>query len=334
MTIQNRQSASERLGKNVTGAENVQQAIGKANLNWEVDKVQLKNPITGEPSDNYALIRDDNAAWLHTAKKGYEVCQNAQMFGVINELVGTENFALENAGSFGGGKIVFVQAKIGEFDLMASGDITKKYLTGINSHDGSISETYKEAFDRITCRNTLMMVLRDKRGREIKIKHTRNSQDRRNEAMAVLQAARETALNLQEKLEILAQRQVNSAIVGQTIAGLFKIDVTKELGAKTARQVMTIQELFESNDKNAFPQFKDTAYNLLNAATEYADHYRDTRAENGETDKQRAFSALFGSGDKFKQEAVDLVLELTRDARLVNQPTAYSFADTGLSILQ
>lgn len=325
MTIQ-RQSASERLGKNVTGAANVQDAVIKAGLDWQVDKINLKNPVTGEPTDFYGLVRDDNTEMLHTCKKGYEVCQNEQMFGVINELAGTENFQIETAGSFGNGRVVFVQAKIGEFDLMGSGDVTKKLLTGINSHDGSFSETYKDTFIRIICLNTLMAALRDKSGREAKIKHTKNSQDRRAEALAILQMAHNASKSLQEKLEILAQRKVSGEVIATTLAKLFKVDMTKELHAKTARQVLTIKELFESNDNDAFPQFRGTGYNLLNAVTEHTDHFRDTRSETGETAKQRAFSSLFGSGDKLKTEAVEIILEATNGAQLVNQSKAYSFS--------
>jgi hypothetical protein len=79
------------------------------------------------------------------------------------------------------------------------------------------------------------------------------------------------------------------------------------------------------NDDNAFPQFRGTGYNLLNSITEYTDHFRDTRSADGDTEGQRAFSALFGSGDKFKQEAVEIVLELTNGAQSVNQPKEYSF---------
>jgi phage/plasmid-like protein (TIGR03299 family) len=317
--------AWHRLGHTVTDLTTWREICDKF-MSWEIDKIELKNPITGDLTGFFGLCRDDNGEMLHIVKKGYEVIQNSSLFEFIDSLIGTEQIAYETAGVLGKGEKVFVTAKTGEFDLMASGDIHKTYLLGTTSHDGSLAETYKLTETRVVCNNTLTAALSEN-GKELKFRHTKNAANRKDEALKILRASHSAANNLQEKFEILAQRKVSSEIVGQTIAKLFKIDLTKDLSTKQSRQILTIKDLFESNDNDAFKQFRGTGYNLLNAATEYVDHYRDTRGENGETDKQRAYSALFGSGDKFKQEAMEIVLELTNGAQMVNQPVSYSIPD-------
>lgn len=77
-------------------------------------------------------------------------------------------------------------------------------------------------------------------------------------------------------------------------------------------------ELFESNDKNTIPEIRGTAYNMLNAVTEYADHYRTARITEGKQEltieQVRAQSSVFGSGQKLKTEALTAILEETVDA--------------------
>ena len=144
---------------------------------------------------------------------------------------------------------------------------------------------------------------------------------------------KDTSKNIEEKLEILAQRKVSASMVAETVSKIFGVTAEKELSAEKSRQIMTVKNLFESNDGNAFPQFRGTGYNLFNAITEFADHYRDTRSNNGTTaEKQRAFTSIFGSGNDMKQQGIDLVLELTKGAESVNQTVSYSFADTGLNV--
>ena len=324
-----RLDAWHRLGNVVSDLKTWHEIANKF-MNWNIDKIEIINPITGENTGFFGLFRDDNGEMLHVVKSSYEVIQNSALFEFMDALIGTDEIAYETAGVLGKGEKVFVTAKTGEFDLMGSGDIHKTYLLGTTSHDGSLAETYKLTETRVVCNNTLTVALNEN-GKQLKFRHTRNAAERKAESLRILQAQRASAKTLQEKFEILAQRQVSSAIVGQTLAQLFKIDLTKTLSDSNTKKVDLFNQLFEFNDDNAFPQFRGTAYNLVNAATEYIDHYKDVRG-NGETSKQRAFSALFGSGEQFKQNALEIVMSLTNDAPLVNQPTSYSFADTGLNI--
>ena len=70
------------------------------------------------------------------------------------------------------------------------------------------------------------------------------------------------------------------------------------------------------NSKFSRPKICGTAYNLLNAFTEYTDHFKPVRVAEGRkgTDESalRADNALFGSGAEFKGSVLDAILESTR----------------------
>src|SRR4029077_13181165 len=89
----------------------------------------------------------------------------------------------------------------------------------------------------------------------------------------------------------------------------------KQADSQTRREgiITQVLGLYESNDGNAIPEIKGTAYNLLNAVTEYADHFRGVRVTSGRQGMNegavRAENALFGTGDKLKSDAMVADLE-------------------------
>lgn len=321
--VSNRIPAWHRLGTIVDGAMDWKQAMELANLAFTVEKVQMKNPITDEPVESWGIIRKDNNAFLGAVGERYTPIQNDSLFGFIDGIIGEDGFHYETAGVLGKGERVFVMANAGSYDVLGTGDIHNTYLLGVGSHDGTMAQTFKMTETRVVCQNTLNLALNSK-GTKVTAKHTVNGQARLNEALNLLKQTQVTAKSAQEMMDELAQRKVNTVAVADTLAKLFNIKtIDEKVPTVTLNQVNSIRGLFESNDNNAFPEFRGTAYNLLNAVTEYADHYRLVRGgENEET--QRAVSAMFGTGEMFKTKALDLILRNTADAPRTNTLKAYS----------
>jgi len=74
-----------------------------------------------------------------------------------------------------------------------------------------------------------------------------------------------------------------------------------------------------------------SAYNLLNAITEYVDHFSGN-------DQSRAKSAMFGAGNDLKEQALEVILEMTAKAPMNSRLTyattvSAEGASTGSSIL-
>ena len=90
---------------------------------------------------------------------------------------------------------------------------------------------------------------------------------------------------------------------------LFGVDW--EDAARKQNNAVEIARIFQSNDNNAFPEQKGTAYSLLNAVTNYADHYRTSRiTTDGYSEQQaRAKSVLIGSGVTLKEQALESILQ-------------------------
>lgn len=320
--VSNRIPAWHRLGTIVDGAMNWEEAMRLANLDFEVEKVQMTNPRTGEPVESWGILRNDNQAFLGAVGERYTPIQNKSLFSFIDGIIGQDGFHYETAGVLGKGERVFVMANAGSYDVLGAGDIHQTYLLGVGSHDGTMSQTFKMTETRVVCQNTLNIALKGS-GEKVTAKHTVNGERKLSEAMSLLKQTQVTAQTAKEMMNELAQRKVSTKVVADTLSKMFNIkSVDEKLPTVTVNQLNTIRGLFESNDKDAFPQFRGTAYNLLNSLTEYADHYRNVRG--GDEDVQRAVSAMFGTGEQFKTKALQTVYAMTFDAPRTNAPKVYS----------
>lgn len=317
--------AWHRLGEVVTNYTEIdtwEKMCEKAGANWELLRIPFYNPFTDEETGFDGLYRSDNHVCIATCGKDYEVIQNAEVFKTLDALVG-DNFHYETAGVLGKGERIFVTASIGNCNILGSGDRHVTYLLACTSHDGSMSNIYKVVKERVVCANTLAMALGEK-GKSAKVYHTKGANERLQDVRKMVDAAYKVDKGITEKLEVLAQRKVNQEIVESALAQCFGIKTKKdidEISDAKAKAIATTYGLFESNDDNTFPEFRGTGYNLVNAITEYSDHYRNTRS-----DYNRAKNSIFDNDTtKFKNEAVEIVMELTNGQTvLVNQPVAYS----------
>lgn len=317
----NRVPAWHNLGEVVDGAQTWEQAMKKAGLDFEVVKEQNVHPRTGELVNAYSIYRKDNDAFLGSVGERYTPIQNLFQFNTMDKIIGTDGGAhYETAGVLGKGERVFMLANLtDEYDIHGTGDKHKAYLAGVGSHDGSSSQRFFTTEVRIVCANTLQIALSKAGSAGLAVRHTVNAESRINAKLDLLKASRDAFKSTMEKLEWLAERKVNAEVVANTIAQIFGVtDLTKELPTKTVNSISQIRDLFESNDNDAFPEFRGTGYNLLNAVTEYTDHYKPVRMTGGREgltiEQVRSDSAVFGLGADFKTKALDIILENTKTA--------------------
>lgn len=317
----------------VKGALTAEQAIIKAGMNWEVVKEQAVHPRSGELIDSYNVYRADTDTFLGSVGARYTPVQNVEMFDFMDRILGEDGAHYETAGVLGRGERVFITACLHDsIDVLGTGDKHESFLVSVGSHDGSTSvRTFVNDF-RVVCSNTVQLALGANRGKGLSVRHTKNAITRLNSNITQLQLAKATFADYAEKLEVLARRVPTAEVLAKTVSAIFGIkNEDAEVATRTANQLTNVFELFEGNDNNAFPEFRGTAYNLLNAVTEYVDHSRPVRMTDGrlgQTETQmRQEAAVFGQGSDFKSKALDIILEMTEGARMKGA-TTYSITPT------
>jgi hypothetical protein len=145
--------------------------------------------------------------------------------------------------------------------------------------------------------------------------------------------------DLNAKLNTLALRKMTKESSEKIMAQMFGDDWKDS--TRKRDQVQEIATLFSQNDHNAFPEIKGTAYNMLNAFTEYSDHFRGIRQTEGKqlmtTEQIRTEGALWGTGEDMKSNALDTILAMTesnplRDTTKISVPVS-SKVDSILSMV-
>jgi phage/plasmid-like protein (TIGR03299 family) len=264
----------------------------------------------GQKVDQWATFRSDNGVLLGPVGKDYAVIQHAYGFDMVDALMQAQDGAhYETAGVLGKGEKVWGLADL-SLSINVGDDQSKAYLLFSTSHDGSIANSFRIAFERVVCENTLMAALRAATTACFSVRHTKNFQAKLDNAKIALAGLSAEALSMEQKLNFLAGRTVTRESMETIMARLFPNEKDENgvvsYSTRTRHSLEDVLAIYELNDGNAFPEQRGTAFNLLNAFTNFTDHKRDTHnKDNG----GRAESALFGSGAKLKSQAFEVIME-------------------------
>lgn len=291
-------------------------------MDFRVEKRQLHAP-NGQPVQAWGTFRTDTDAFLGPVGEDYTPIQHSRGFEGIDALIGSIDGAhYETAGVLGAGEVVWGMADLTLTLEVVPGDKHETYLLFTTSHDGSRSYEYRITQTRVVCQNTLNFALKQSAEAKLRVRHTKHAERRIVDMHEVMQDIRVQGADVQETLRQLAQRTTTRASVESIFDRLYP-KTKREDGREDSSAVRnnTLREIlarFEGNDHNAFPEIRGTAYNLLNAITEYTDHARTSRGGS------RAESALFGSGDRLKTKALDVIVEAAQ--QMPAKPFARTFA--------
>jgi phage/plasmid-like protein (TIGR03299 family) len=276
--------------------------------------------------------------------KGYQILQPVEAFNFCDTLVEAPGGAhYDTAGCLGNGEVIFLSIRMPDADIeVVPGDKQEVSLIFTTSFDGSGASIACISITRPVCQNTLRAALSTNTGM-LRVKHTKNQQARFDDAIRLMSGVKQDAATLRDKLTLLAQRKMTRETMTGILDKLFPAptkDAAKSSFTRRENLLADVLSLYESNDHNAIPAIRGTAYNLLNAVTEWTDHHRDVRLTSGRegytVERARAENATFGMGHLLKTQALDVILAQTTGAPMhstITMPvTSAPNLDSGASI--
>lgn len=317
-----REVAWHKLGTVTEGALTAEDALTKAQLNWEVfkseDPVTTMVPMLGKSAmeqgslqqityaDKFMTYRyhpkSQEPQALGVVGSRYTPVQNSEAFAFLNDLSDESGAVFETAGSIDNGKKVFMSMKMPKDMLIGGVDKIDTYLLAWNTHDGSSSFTVAVTPIRVVCQNTLTMAIK-KAESSFSLRHT-------PKVSGKVQAARDT-LNLTYRYVEEFEREAEMLIAQSMTDKEFKLIVEKMIPideeserarnlADTARDTMLA--LWKAPTQENVAGTKWAAYNAI---VEYSDWAKPIRSEN--PDVKRAEKIVKGQGERFKNRALALL---------------------------
>ena len=296
-------------GINISECKTSGLAVETAKLGWMVDKKPIR-VVGGETIPNkFAMVRSDNDKPIGVVGKEYQALQNVDAF-MIADLITKRAGKFVYAGQFNDGERTWMLMDLQKaFDI--NGIKIERYMLIMNSHNGSTCLSLMPVNLNMVNRTTVN-VATDRYPVQFKVKHTTSLPTRVKDINSILDKT-DTEWNL---FENESRKLCSKAMVPSQIDSFFKELIPTLNKAKPHPKATTMRDEmlkhFEYGSGNGVQGVKGTAWAMFNGICEYLEYKRPTRTF-GNSDKvedQRAKSILFGSGQKMKQRAFDLLIKI------------------------
>jgi phage/plasmid-like protein (TIGR03299 family) len=301
------------LGQQITAeqAGDLEHWRTQSGMDWKIQRSKVRYETDRDGSapqvieDMHVLFRSDSKSHLGIVSDGYKVVQPAQVVEFFRDYANAGGFELSAMGTINGGRRFWATAKIGEACPVSIRDKINGYLLLATSADGTMATEARFSSTRVVCQNTLQAARMEGKA-AVKISHR-----------SIFDAERvksEMGLNLSAwdefKADIvrLANKEVNRQQAGELIAGILAGSTKQEEMDKVRDSARSgynrILALFNGAGMGANMEgVQGTAWGLLNAFTEFADHHAEARSE-----ENRFVSAQWGQNAQLKNRAFSTLL--------------------------
>jgi phage/plasmid-like protein (TIGR03299 family) len=293
-------------------ATNAQEALDQAGLNWTVEvaplRVELPSGEMKNLSDQRIIVRDDKVLGIVGSR--YHAVNNGEIFttadGVINSIGGFYT----QAGSFRGGSRVMLQVQLPN-TLTLGRDEVKRYLTFINSFDGSFALRAFITPIRPACENMVRLAL-SKATDSVSIRHSANALVRLRDVERVIAVSGKYHAKFDEAAQTLFRTKFSHDSMVKLAKDLIPVRIddtgTPIDSTRAQNNRARLVALFEGGKGHVETGIVGTAWGAFNAVAEYVDHERGTRTKTGEDqEEKRVESAWFGSGATMKTRAFEAI---------------------------
>jgi phage/plasmid-like protein (TIGR03299 family) len=317
------------IGTDISGAENVEQALRLAGLDWKVDK----NPTFYSKDDPDGMIfkkskkfvsisRPDIAEEFAHVTDKYQVVQNQQAFSFLDVLK-DEGAEFWRAGEFRQGRKCYVIMNFGSPLTLSTGDTIVRSIIVSTSHDATSGIRANWLPVRIVCSNVIGAVLREA---PVVFRHSQRLENgiEYDDVEEMLFRGDRYFDHLKESAEYLVRTPFSSDDLDRLIAQVF--DSVQATGSETRRARVNVDYLYErihESFTSGMGTDGRTGYDAYNAVCEYLDHYRPignsftTNGDNvdGQSDivvNERHFNSVLSTnrfgGIKLRTKTLELLM--------------------------
>jgi phage/plasmid-like protein (TIGR03299 family) len=223
-----------------------------------------------------AIIRSDTGAVLGIFAEGYAIHPYGEwLLANVSNILG-DTLAIGSAGLLKGGAQAWVSVEVPENITTPEGVEFRPNLLACTSCDGSLATQYRRIVTNVVCDNTMAAGLSEI-GQLLKIKHSRYSKLRINEARDALQMVHQVAENFEAEVKALCEVTVTEKQWSKFLDAHVPLIDPKTKADKSGKSLtMATNERAAltkmwNNDTRVSP-WKNTAFGVVQAVNTYTHH--------------------------------------------------------------
>lgn len=283
---------------------NKQEILTQFGLDFTIEKAPLiaKTREGNEvPSPYFGLINTSTGEVINTVKAGYHVSQNDEVVELV--LGGMKKFGTQlevtKGGSLYGGRKIFLQLGI-EGDGIVGADRIKRYVTIIDSNDGSTSLSIGIGDLTMSCQNQFWKFYK---AGEAKFRHTATLAEKMRGIPMLIETALSESLRQVERYKRFVSTPVTKELADRMVKEVLGYDrvftSVKELSEKSTRAINQMDKLYAQIEREMTDK-GNNVWGLHSGVTRFTtyDLSAPTR-ENG-----RIESGLVGGAYKMNQKSL------------------------------
>lgn len=322
------------LGNQLTPNQPIEIWAQQAGMDWRIESSDVSYMAKNDRGQSIilpyeeqrVLYRSDTHAPLSVVSQRYQEVQPLEILEFYRDLTEQSGFELETAGVLKGGKKFWALARTGQTSTLKGKDVSNGYILLATACDGTLATTAQFTSIRVVCNNTLAIALRGQSSSAgvVKVPHsTKFDAEKVKQQLGISVRAWDEHMY---EMKQLSQRKVTQgeaaaffdAVFNNTSMSVqdqeeniiqFYRNVANQASNKTepnGRTMSKVMNMFNGKGRGAdLSSAKDTAYGLLCAITEFADHERRAMSTDHRLD-----SAWFGAGAGLKQRGLEQALRL------------------------
>mgnify|MGYP001564903048 CR=1 FL=1 len=304
-----------RLGTDLSGVTDIQQALTQANLDWGLNVIPADHlailgddGITPTSIPGMRLVmRDDNHVTLGVVGGKYQAVDNRSVFS-MGEHVLAQGGHLIAGGEVDHGRKTFMRFSLPEAQIKVGGkDLVNFGVTIRAAHDGTGHVFAGVEATRLVCTNGMTTKIKGI-PHEFKLRHTASAEGRLAEAEQVLQGAARYAREFVAAADVMLDTKFTLREYETYIDALFpkpeEEGRARTLWETRRGELLDLYQFAETNDLG-----RNTAWGAFNSVTEYLDWAAPVRVTTGSTvEDTRARRQFDNSNQAVKDQAFSLLV--------------------------
>lgn len=259
------------------------------------------NGRTVPVADRKAIVHGTTGEVFGLFSDSYAVHQHRTLTTWAEQI--TDNtVGVSSAGLLSGGAVAWVSVSLADTTTTAEGVEFLPYLMLFGSHNGKHATSAKRVITNVVCDNTMGAALGEKTAQAYKIKHTRNSVLKINDARTALGLIVESADAFSAQVKALCETTVTDREWFAFLDVIAPIPV--EAGRSQTMAVTKQDELKRlwTRDNRVAP-WKGTAWGVVQAVNTFTHHYQTVRGAL--RPERNLLSTLSGDFDALDASTLD-----------------------------